>query len=161
MLLLKNITFTILVPGTVTVMIPYWIIRNFSVMPLQWEILHYFALVPALLGVSIYLRCVWDFATVGRGTPAPIDPPKNLVVRGLFRYVRNPMYIGGLFLLLAEALFFRSKALLVYALAIFVIFHLFVVFYEEPVLERKFGMAYRLYRQHVRRWIPGKRYEEP
>jgi protein-S-isoprenylcysteine O-methyltransferase Ste14 len=160
MLLLKNITFTILVPGTVTVMIPYWIIRNFSVMPLHWENRHYFALVPALLGVSIYLRCVWDFATVGRGTPAPIDPPKNLVVRGLFRYVRNPMYIGGLFLLLAEVFFFRSKALLVYALAIFVIFHLFVVFYEEPVLERKFGVAYRHYRQHVRRWIPGKRYED-
>ncbi len=161
MLIVKNILFTILVPGTVMVLIPYWILnRNLVLLPSHWEIRHYLALVPALLGIAIYFRCVWDFATVGCGTPAPIDPPKTLVVRGLFRYVRNPMYIGGLFLLLGEAMFFRSLALLKYAVVIFIVYHLFVVFYEEPSLERKFGESYRRYRQNVRRWIPGKRYQE-
>jgi protein-S-isoprenylcysteine O-methyltransferase Ste14 len=157
MVLLKNIVFTILVPGTVTILIPYWIVTRSSVaMPSPWGMPQSLALVPALLGVSVYVRCVWDFASVGRGTPAPIDPPKVLVVRGLYRYVRNPIYLGVLLVLLGEAVFLESWALVRYAIAMFVIFHLFVVLYEEPSLRRKFGESYERYCRSVRRWIPGK-----
>ena len=161
MLLLKNIIFTVLVPGTVTVLIPYWILtRNFAVVPSPWEMPQYLALLPALLGMAIYFRCVWYFASVGRGTPAPIDHPKVLVVRGLYRYVRNPMYLSVLLMLSGGAAFFESWALLRYAVGVFIAVHLFVVFYEEPSLRRKFGESYERYCKNVRRWIPGKIYQE-
>jgi protein-S-isoprenylcysteine O-methyltransferase Ste14 len=156
--LLKNIIFTIFVPGSITILIPYWILtRNFVVAPSQWGMLQYLALLPALLGVSVYSRCVWDFASVGRGTPAPIDPPKVLVVRGLYQYVRNPIYLGVLFVLLGEAVFFESRVLLRYAIGVFVMFHLFVIVYEEPSLRHKFGESYERYCRSVRRWIPSKK----
>ena len=161
MVLLKDIIFTIFVPGTITILIPYWILtRNFAVVSSHWGMPQYLALLPVLLGVSVYFRCVWDFASVGRGTPAPIDPPKVLVVCGLYRYVRNPIYLGVLFVLLGEAVFFESWALSRYAIGVFVIFHLFVIVYEEPSLRRKFGESYERYCRSVRRWIPGKQYQE-
>ena len=161
MVLLKNIIFTIFVPGTVTVLIPYWVLtRNFVAMPSPWGLPQYLALLPALLGASVYFRCVWDFASVGKGTPAPIDPPKVLVVRGLYRYVRNPIYLGVLFVLSGEAVFFESWTLLRYAIGAFVIFHLFVIVYEEPSLRRKFGESYERYCRNVRRWVPGNKYHE-
>src|SRR5437867_2949163 len=76
-----------------------------------WGKPQYLALLPAVLGAAVYGRCVWDFGSVGRGTPAPIDPPKVLVVRGLYRYVRNPMYLGVLCALSGEAVFFEMWAL--------------------------------------------------
>ena len=155
--LLKNIVFTIFVPGTVTVLIPYWILGRGSVaMPSRWSVPQYVALVPAVLGVSVYVRCVWDFASVGKGTPAPIDPPRVLIVRGLYRYVRNPIYLGVLSVLLGEAVFFGSWALVRYAVGIFVLFHLFVIAYEEPSLRRQFGESYERYCRNVRRWLPGR-----
>ncbi len=161
MLLVKNILFVIFVPGTVAVLIPYWIVtRNFAAISFEWGMPQYLALLPALLGVSIYFRCVWDFASFGRGTPAPIDPPKVLVIRGLYRYVRNPMYVGILLLLAGEAIFFASWALVRYAVLFFIADHLFVVFYEERSLRRKFGASYERYCQSVRRWLPGKKYQE-
>ena len=98
------------------------------------------------------LVCVWDFFQAGRGTLAPFDPPTRLVVRGLYRFTRNPMYNGVLALLLGQAWFFQSSALLQYALAIFIMFHLMVVVYEEPTLEMRFGESYRAYRGAVPRW---------
>jgi protein-S-isoprenylcysteine O-methyltransferase Ste14 len=161
MLLLKNIVFAILVPGTITVLIPYWILnRNHVPAPLPWGIQQYLALMPAMAGIAIYFRCIWDFATVGRGTPAPIDAPKVLVVRGLYRYVRNPMYLGVLSMLTGEAIFFETWTLARYAMGMFVIFHLFVIFYEEPALRRRFGEPYERYSRNVRRWTPGKKYQE-
>ena len=134
--------------------------RDFVSLASPWGIPQYLGVVPVLLGVSVYSRCVWDFASVGRGTPAPIDPPKVLVVCGLYRYVRNPIYLGVLFVLLGEAVFFESSALLRYMIGVFLIFHLFVIFYEEPSLRRKFGESYERYCRSVRRWIPGKKYQE-
>jgi len=107
-----------------------------------------------LLGAAIYFRCAWDFAFAGRGTPAPIDPPKELVVKGLYRYTRNPMYIGVLTLLFGEAVFFASRQILIYAGVVFLIFHLFVMLYEEPALRRKFGDSYQRYCSAVPRWFP-------
>ncbi len=155
MLLLKNLLFTVLVPGTVAVLIPYWGVTNGpETLPEAWRAPQFFALMPAALGIGIYLWCLWDFASYGRGTPAPIDPPKRLVVRGLYRFVRNPMYVGVLCVILGWGLFFESWRLLRYAGLVFVMFHLFVVFLEEPMLEDRFGAAYERYRREVPRWLP-------
>ena len=93
-----------------------------------------------------------DFARAA-GTPAPIDPPKELVARGLYRYSRNPMYVGVLSFIAAQALWFRSAWTGLYALALFGAFHSFVVLYEEPTLARSFGEAYRRYLASVPRWL--------
>jgi protein-S-isoprenylcysteine O-methyltransferase Ste14 len=108
-------------------------------------------------GASLALWCVLTFAFVGRGTPAPFDPPRQLVVRGPYRRVRNPMYIGAGMALAGIALFYRSLPLLVYTISFILVTHLFVVLYEEPTLDRTFGIEYEAYRRHVRRWRPSVR----
>jgi len=148
-LFLKNLIFTIFVPGTVAVVIPYLIGQRRGP---HW----YWSIIPFAAGAAIYLRCVWDFGVIGRGTPAPIDAPKVLVVRGLFKYVRNPIYIGVILVILGWVIYFASRAILVYALAVALAFHLFVVLVEEPSLRRQFGESYEIYRRSVRRWLPGK-----
>jgi protein-S-isoprenylcysteine O-methyltransferase Ste14 len=155
MILIKTVIFTFVVPGTVTILIPYWLLSSRSEpTPLEIGIVRYFGLLPLLLGSLIYSWCAWDFTFAGRGTPAPIDPPKELVVRGLYQYVRNPMYVGILAILFGEALFFESQTLFAYAVVAFIFFHLFVVLYEEPVLLQKFGESYQRYRQVVPQWVP-------
>ena len=150
---LKTLIFTVIMPGTVAVYIPYWLLSSPSP-PLPIGVVRYFGLLPMLLGAAIYFRCAWDFTFSGKGTPAPIDPPKELVVRGLYRYVRNPMYVGILTLLAGEVLFFASRQLFIYTGAIFLLFNLFIIFYEEPALRQKFGESYRRYCETVPRWIP-------
>ncbi len=159
MLVLRSVFFTIAVPGTVTVLIPYLIVSGSrATLPVRWGALQYVALAPMAVGAAILFRCIWDFARVGRGTLAPVDPPKELVVEGLYRYVRNPMYVGVLILLLGEATLFESVALLQYAIGWFVVIHLVIVLYEEPALRRRFGESYEGYCQSVRRWLPGRRF---
>ena len=154
MLPLKTIIFTFLVPGSVTVLIPYWLLSSPSASPMQLGVFRYFGVLPILIGAAIYLWCAWDFTFAGRGTPAPIDAPKELVVRGLYRYVRNPMYVGVTSILLGEALLFASPRLFAFAGAMFISFFFFVVVYEEPTLREKFGESYRQYCRNVPRWIP-------
>jgi protein-S-isoprenylcysteine O-methyltransferase Ste14 len=152
MLLLRIILFTCLLPGTVTVVVPYFIVLGRAGGQADpWRCL---GLLPMMIGAGALLWCIRDFAVMGRGTLAPIDPPKHLVVRGLYRYVRNPMYVGVLWILSGEALLFWSHWLLGYAVIFFVIANLFVVFHEEPVLRRQFGDAYGVYCRRVRRWWP-------
>ncbi len=105
-------------------------------------------------GAALALSCVFTFAFVGRGTPAPFDPPRQLVVRGPYRFVRNPMYIGAGMALAGAAVFYRSLPLFVYTLAFVLITHLFVLLYEEPTLGRTFGIEYAAYRERVNRWLP-------
>jgi len=114
----------------------------------------YVALLPWLAGTGILLWSALDFALKGKGTPAPIDPPKVMVAEGLYRFVRNPMYLGVLLTLTGHVLWFQSLRLLIYIALLAVAFHLFVVFYEEPVLRRKFGDSYEDYCRRVSRWIP-------
>jgi len=104
------------------------------------------------LGAAIALWCVFTFAFIGRGTPAPFDPPRRLVIRGPYRFVRNPMYIGAGMALLGAALFYESLSILIYAGLFFLATHLFVVLYEEPTLRRTFGPEYKAYCSRVRRW---------
>jgi protein-S-isoprenylcysteine O-methyltransferase Ste14 len=114
------------------------------------------AALPSVLGFAVALLCVWDFGWTGRGTPAPVAPPQRLVVVGFYRYVRNPMYEGfaggwiGLWVVFGHASPVAIAAVVAVALAV----HLFVVFYEEPTLRRKFGADYEQYCRNVNRWWP-------
>jgi protein-S-isoprenylcysteine O-methyltransferase Ste14 len=155
MVWLKTLIFTIIVPGAVAGLIPYLLISGSPSSFGNIGRLQSLGLIPMAIGAAIYLRCAWDFASTGKGTPAPIDPPKRLVAGGLYRFVRNPMYFGVLMALLGEAWFFRSGALLEYAAIAFTWQHLFVVFYEEPALKRKFGESYSDYLARTPRWVPG------
>jgi protein-S-isoprenylcysteine O-methyltransferase Ste14 len=150
--ILKTLVFTIVVPGSVTVLVPYLLLRAHP--HPRFDALGVFGLVAVTLGVAIYLSCAWAFAYHGFGTPAPIDPPKALISRGLNRIVRNPMYVGVLTILLGQAALFRSRELLIYAACLALGFHLFVILYEEPALRRQFGQAYDEYRRAVPRWLP-------
>jgi protein-S-isoprenylcysteine O-methyltransferase Ste14 len=106
------------------------------------------------IGAAVALWCIFTFATIGRGTPAPFDPPRRLVIRGPYRFVRNPMYIGAGLALASAALFYQSLALLGYAALFFLATHIFVVGYEEPTLRRTFGPDYEAYCRRVSRWWP-------
>ena len=162
-LLLKTTLFAILIPGTVVGYIPYLIISRYCLSDgISFSIS---ILLPILLfsaGLLVALRCAMDFVFRGYGTPAPIDPPKELVVQGLYRYTHNPMYLGILMILQGEAWAFWCSAQLLYAIVLWICFHLFVVFYEEPILLRRFGDAYRQYRASVPRWwVRWKPYSPP
>lgn len=106
------------------------------------------------LGAVLALSCVAAFALIGKGTPAPFDPPRKLVIRGPYRWVRNPMYIGAAVALAGAALFYRSAALWAFVAGFLIVTHLFVVLYEEPHLRRVFGQEYDSYCHAVHRWAP-------
>ncbi len=105
-------------------------------------------------GAVVALSCVCVFAFVGKGTPAPFDPPRRLVVRGPYRFVRNPMYIGAALAVAGAALFYQSIQLLAFVAGFLLVTHFFVVLYEEPTLHRLFGSDYQAYCQRVHRWRP-------
>src|SRR5213593_4678336 len=112
------------------------------------------------IGAAIAFWCVFTFAFIGKGTPAPFDPPRRLVIRGPYRFVRNPMYIGAGMTLAGAALYYESLSIFIYTGIFFLITHLFVVLYEEPTLRRTFGDEYEAYFRRVRRWWPTKRMKE-
>ena len=116
-----------------------------------WEIA---GILVGVAGGALALWCVLTFATVGKGTPAPFDPPRHLVVAGPYQYVRNPMYIGAGLALAGAAIFYGSLPLLGYLGLFLLATHAFVVWYEEPTLTRLFGQQYRAYQTRVRRWLP-------
>lgn len=151
LLFLKNLLFTIIAPGTVAVYVPVFV---FSHDPAQLSLNTLAGGLLLIVGGAIYLWCLWDFASAGRGTPAPIDPPEHLVVRGLYRYTRNPMYVGVVGVIFGWALSFSAQRIAIYGLCVGAFFHLFVVFYEEPHLKRKFGSSYEEYCLQVSRWLP-------
>ena len=106
------------------------------------------------IGTAMALWCVFTFVFIGKGTPAPFDPPRKLVIRGPYRFVRNPMYIGAGMTLAGAALFYQSLSIFIYTGVFFLITHLFVVLYEEPTLRRTFGDEYEAYFGRVSRWVP-------
>jgi len=111
-------------------------------------------IVPIAVGAAILAWCALTFALLGKGTPAPFDPPKMLVASGLYRAVRNPMYWGAELVLIGEAAVFGSLTILVYAAVLWLVFHLFLFYYEEPNLRRRFGVSYERYCDAVPRWVP-------
>lgn len=152
---IKTILFTIiLVMGVVTVGAPYLLLRGGWRLPMSVGGLHWLGLALIVMGGLIYLWCAWEFTTRGAGTPAPQDPPKRVVTTGLYRYTRNPMYVGVSSVLFGEALFFQSAGLLIYTALVSLGFHLRVLYYEEPVLRKSFGAAFEAYCLKVPRWLP-------
>lgn len=149
---LKSLLFLIVAPGMVAGYIPLVLLRSGP--RVETGLLAYLAFPLWLIGGVILLWSFWNFLIQGRGTPAPIDPPKELVVAGFYRYVRNPMYFGVLMILIGHFLWFGFWWLLAYTAFAFLITHLFVTSYEEPTLKKKFGAAYEDYLKKVPRWIP-------
>ena len=149
---LGSILFFILAPGMVAGFIPLALLRTGP--QVQTGFLAYAAFPLWVLGTTVLIWCFWDFLVKGKGTPAPINPPKELVVSGLYKYVRNPMYVGILLVILGHFLWFGFWNLLIYAAVVFAAFSAFVIFYEEPTLKRNFGAAYEDYLKRVPRWIP-------
>jgi protein-S-isoprenylcysteine O-methyltransferase Ste14 len=117
------------------------------------EAIRYFGGALVAVGAACLVACFARFALEGRGTPAPVAPTETLVISGLYRYVRNPMYVAVVGIILGQALLFGSRSLLVYAAVVWVFFHLFVLIYEEPALRRQHGDAYDAYRAKVPRWL--------
>ncbi len=154
-LLLRNFLFTILQPGVVTVLIPFLILyySRTELLPERWTALNVAGAVVMVAGTCILLNCVLRFATEGKGTISPIDPTKKLVIRGLYKYSRNPMYVGVMFIMIGEAVFIWSLALAIYAAIVFAAFNLFIVLHEEPRCRREFGSEYEDYYRRVRRWL--------
>ncbi len=150
-LIIRNLLFTIVVPGLGGAWVPWWILmrQGRAATPAAWE-----AAPVIVAGAVLYGWCVWNFAAVGRGTPGVWDAPSRLVAAGPYRWVRNPIYVAALLVVLGEAWLFMSLWLLAYAGAMAVFFHLFVTGYEERTLRRRFGRSYLEYRQLVPRWIP-------
>ena len=149
---LKSLLFLILAPGMVAGYIPLVLLQQGP--RIQTGLLALLAAPLWLVGGIILLWSFWNFLNEGRGTPAPLDPPKELVVTGFYKYVRNPMYVGVLLILLGHFLWSGFWYIVVYAALAFVIVHLFVTLYEEPTLRMKFGPAYEEYLRRVPRWIP-------
>lgn len=149
---LRSLLFLVVAPGTVAGYIPLVLLRQGP--QVQTGILAYLAFPFWLVGGAILLWSFWNFLVQGRGTPAPIDPPKELVMVGFYRYVRNPMYVGILAMIIGHFLWFGYWNLLIYALVVFLAFHTFVIYYEEPTLKRNFGAAYEDYLGRVPRWFP-------
>ena len=112
-----------------------------------------FGLIFIALGVVIYVLCSGSFVFIGKGTPIPFTPTKELIVTGLYRFVRNPLYISGVLVLTGEAILFQSMGIIIYCMVMFGIFNVHV-FMEEMLLADKFGAAYEQYRNSVPRWIP-------
>jgi len=154
-LLLRNLFFTILQPGIVAGLIPFFILdkKLVDLFRLPVRIHEKTGLFLFISGLIVMLICIFNFAVKGRGTLSPADPTKKLVSEGLYRYSRNPMYVGVMMILIGESVYTGSFSLLVYSLVILTAFHLFIVFREEPRLQRDFGEEYTEYSQKVRRWI--------
>ena len=153
--LLGSAVFLVIAPGTLAVYVP-WTFTGWRLAP---PLLGFFPLrvVGGLMiaaGLPVLLDSFARFAIQGLGTPAPVAPPQHLVVTGLYRYVRNPMYVAVSALIFGQGLLFGSVSLLEYGLVVWLAFFAFVVLYEEPTLHGKFGNEYEDYCARVPRWLP-------
>jgi protein-S-isoprenylcysteine O-methyltransferase Ste14 len=149
---LKSLLYLVTEAGLFALYIPLTLLRNG--LRLNTGVFSFLAMPFWLLGSLMVLRCFWDFIFRGHGTPVPADPPKELVVTGFYRYVRNPIYVGVVLLFLGHFLWFGYWSLLLYTVLSFIGVHLFVIFYEEPKLKATFGALYEKYLDTVPRWIP-------
>lgn len=152
----RAVTYSVLFIGLLLVYLPARVLSWSSIVrPAEIEMQQIAGMIIAAIGAAIALWCIFTFATIGKGTPAPFDPPRRLVIRGPYRFVRNPMYIGAGLALAGAGLFYESWRLLIYAASFLLITHFFVMLYEEPTLRQTFGPEYEAYCGKVRRWWPG------
>jgi protein-S-isoprenylcysteine O-methyltransferase Ste14 len=150
MLFARALLAFLILPGLFAGLLPRWIVLADGARGEGWAI----GWVVAGMGAAVILWCVRDFYRAGKGTLAPWDPPRQLVVVGLYRYTRNPMYVGVLTLVLGWCLIFGSPLLAAYAVVLAIGFHLRVILYEEPRLAAQFGEQFSRYRNAVPRWLP-------
>lgn len=155
-LLLKNLLFTVIVLGFLVGWVPLNWFERHARWPEQWGPLQWLGLLVGLLGAATYLACQWLFFAKGQGTPAHFDPPRRFVRRGLYKWVRNPMYLAIIALVAAQALYFQSWHISVYLVCLVCLAHVFVVMYEENALRYRFGAMYEDYKREVPRWLPRK-----
>jgi protein-S-isoprenylcysteine O-methyltransferase Ste14 len=153
--LLASALFLCLAPGTIAGLIPWWISKwrlqpaFFGIQPIRW-----LGVLLIALGIPVLLESFGRFAVEGLGTPAPILPTQHLVVRGFYRYVRNPMYVAVVSIILGQGLLLGNAYLLLYATVVWAAFHGFVLLYEEPKLRKTYGAEYEAYCRQVWRWMP-------
>lgn len=154
----KTVVYTLVVPVPLTVVLPWWLLRCDPLDP-RWDAgpWRWLGVVPIAAGAALYLWCAWEFATAGRGTPNPADPPRALVARGPYAWSRNPMYVACLAMMGGETWLFASTWLLRYALGSMAVVWCLVRLYEEPRLRRVFAEAYAAYTARVPRWIGPRR----
>ena len=153
--LFRALTYATLFIGLMLVLVPQQILAEAGInRPARLGVVEAAGLALLFAGGLLALWSVFAFALIGRGTPAPFDPPRRLVVGGPYRWVRNPMYIGAGLVLLGAAMFYGSIGLVLYAVAFWSAAHLFVLYYEEPALRRTFGPEYDAYVHSRRRWMP-------
>ena len=155
--LARTITYAALFIGLVLIYVPARVLSWSGIVgPVVIGAPQIAGMIMVTIGTAIALWCVFTFVFIGKGTPAPFDPPRKLVIRGPYRFVRNPMYIGAGMTLAGAALYYESLSIFFYTCLFFLITHLFVVLYEEPTLRRTFGAEYEAYCRRVRRWLPRK-----
>lgn len=151
--LIGTAAFFIVAPGTVAGVIP-WLVTHWRFGADASVGVGIAGGVLIAFGLAILVECFLRFALKGRGTPAPISAPKELVVSGFYAHVRNPMYVAVLAIVFGQSLLFASAALIAYGVTVWFAFLAFVLYYEEPRLKREFPEAYADYAQNVPRWIP-------
>ena len=144
--------FLVLAPGTAAVLVPWLLTGWESESP--WVGMQVLGVILIAAGAAFVLHAFWRFVSEGIGTPAPVAAPQRLVVGGVYRYVRNPMYVAVLAMIVGQALLLGRSVLLAYAVVLWVIFASFVRLYEEPTLSERFGADYEAYRSHVPAWLP-------
>ena len=153
--LVRAVTYAALFVGLVLIYLPgQFLSWSGFVRPASIDVQQVVGMIIGVVGAAVALWCVFTFASIGKGTPAPFDPPRRLVIRGPYRFVRNPMYIGAAIALASAALFYESLALLCYTCVFLLATHFFVLLYEEPTLRQTFGEEYEAYCRKVRRWWP-------
>lgn len=153
--ILGTFVFLFVAPGVVAGLVPWWITHwKFQPALLNLRPVRWLGAILLLAGVAVVLDSFVRFALQGLGTPAPVLPTKHLVITGLYRYVRNPMYVGVAAAIFGQALLFGSSKLFIYGALVWLAVHLFVCFYEEPTLRRTFGEEYEAFFREVPRWIP-------
>lgn len=152
---IRSVGMTVLFPGIVVGYLPYRILAPVRVPQLdEWSWAQYGGIAAVAMGASALVWCIWAFAHHGRGTLAPFDEPPKMVVKGPYRYVRNPMYAAVVLILLGESSVFSSAGLLLYTSLFFVVFNVFIIGFEEPRLLSKHGTEYVEYSKQVGRWLP-------
>jgi protein-S-isoprenylcysteine O-methyltransferase Ste14 len=153
--LFRTLTYATLFIGLLLVFVPFRILEQAGIAPpAAIGAMQIAAMLVVVAGAALAIASILTFTFIGKGTPAPFDPPRRLVVAGPYRWVRNPMYIGAGLVLLGAAMFYQSIGLVLYTVAFWSASHLFVLFYEEPGLRRRFGPDYEEYTRKRRRWMP-------
>lgn len=156
--LVRAIIYATVFVGLLLVYVPSWLLAESGILrPPAIGAPQIAGMIITAIGAALALWCILTFVFIGKGTAAPFDPPRRLVIGGPYRFVRNPMYIGAIVAMIGVALSYGSVSIMIYAGFIFLATHLFVIAYEEPVLRRTFGEEYEAYCRQVRRWMPSFR----